>query len=202
MAQPVPKPATYADLERVPAHLVAELIDGVLHAQPRPLPKHAVSAARLGMSLGGPFDLGSGGPGGWLFMTEPELHLGHDVVVPDLAAWRRERMPVVTDEAFITLAPDWICEILSPFTERLDRNAKRRIYGKAGVAFLWLLDPRVLTLEAFQLVAGKWLLVGSAGGEEPVSFPPFDAITFPLSDLFPFDAPPETSGSVIPTAEG
>ncbi len=198
MSNPAKKRATYDDVLKAPAHLVAELIDGVLETHPRPVPKHAVSAARLGMSLGGPFDLGAGGPGGWIFMVEPELHFRYDVVVPDLAAWRRERMPVVTDEAFITLAPDWVCEILSPSTESLDRNAKRRIYGEAGVAFLWLLDPRSLTLEAFQLVAGKWLLVGSAGREEPVSFTPFDAITFPLSDLFPFEAPP----GVIPTAEG
>lgn len=192
------KRATYDDVLNAPAHVVAELIDGVLETHPRPVPKHAVSAARLGMSLGGPFDLGSGGPGGWLFMVEPELHLGHDVVVPDLAAWRRERMPVVPDEAYVTLAPDWVCEILSPSTEMLDRNAKRRIYAEAGVAFLWLVDPRTRSLEAFQLVADKWLLLSTVEASDPVSIAPFDAISFPLSDLFPFDAPEGTK----PTAEG
>ena len=190
--------ATYQDILNAPAHVVAELIDGVLETHPRPVPKHAVSAARLGMSLGGPFDLGSGGPGGWLFMVEPELHLSYDVVVPDLAAWRRERMPVITDDAYITLAPDWVCEILSPSTEMLDRNAKRRIYAEAGVAFLWLLDPRTRSLEAFQLAAGKWLLLNTVEASDPVSIAPFDAISFPLSDLFPFDAPQ----SAEPTAEG
>lgn len=198
MSRSAEKRATYDDVLNAPAHLVAELIGGALETHPRPVPKHAVSAARLGMSLGGPFDLGSGGPGGWLFMVEPELHLGRDVVVPDLAAWRRERMPVVPDEAFITLAADWVCEILSPLTEMLDRNAKRRIYAEAGVAFLWLLDPRTRSLETFQLVAGKWLLLNTVEAAEPVSIPPFDAISFPLSDLFPFDAPQ----SAEPTAEG
>jgi Uma2 family endonuclease len=189
MPKPATKRATYADVLNAPAHLVAELIDGALETHPRPVPKHAIAANALGFELTGPFQKGSGGPGGWLFMTEPELHFGENVVVPDLAAWRRERMPVAPDEPFITLAPDWACEILSPSTERLDRNAKRRIYGEAGVAFLWLLDPRTRTLEAFQLVAGKWLLIGVAEADEPVSFAPFDAISFPLSDLFPFDAP-------------
>jgi Uma2 family endonuclease len=198
MRKPATKRATYADVLNAPPHMVAELIDGALEMQPRPVPRHARSAARLGTSLGGPFDLGSGGPGGWIFMVEPELHLGENVVVPDLAGWRRERMPVVSDDAFVTLAPDWLCEILSPSTEMLDRNAKRRIYGEAGVAFLWLLDPRTRSLEAFQLVAGKWLLVGVAEADEPVSFVPFDAISFPLSDLFPFDAPPGSG----PATEG
>jgi Uma2 family endonuclease len=178
--------------------MVAELIDGVLETHPRPVPKHAIAANALGSELTGPFQKGSGGPGGWVFMVEPELHLGGHVVVPDLAGWRRERMPVVPDEAFITLPPDWICEILSPSTELLDRNAKRRIYGEHGVAFLWLLDPRTRALEAFQLVAGKWLLAGVAEADEPVGFTPFDAISFPLSDLFPFDAPPGQT----PASEG
>ena len=202
MANPAKKRATYDDILKAPAHLVAELIDGVLETHPRPVPKHAVSAARLGMSLGGPFDLGSAGPGGSVFMVEPELHLQYDVVVPDLAAWRRARMPVITDDAFITIAPDWVCEILSPSTEMLDRNAKRRIYAEAGVAFLWLLDPRTRLLEAFQLAAGKWLLLNTVEASDPVSIAPFDAISFPLSDLFPFDAPPESSVGSEPTAEG
>ncbi len=189
MPKPATRRATYADVLNAPPHVVAELIDGALETHPRPVPKHAIAAIELGTALSGPFRKGAGGPGGWIFMSEPELHLGSDVVVPDLAGWRRVRMPVITDEAFITLAPDWVCEILSPSTETLDRNAKRRIYAQAGVAFLWLLDPRTRTLEAFQLVADKWLLIGVAEGDEPVSFAPFDAISFPLSDLFPFDAP-------------
>jgi Uma2 family endonuclease len=198
MPKPATRRATYADVLNAPPHVVAELVDGALETHPRPVPRHAVAAARLGSSLGGPFDLGSSGPGGWIFMVEPELHLGTNVVVPDLAGWRRERMPVVPEEAFITLAPDWICEILSPATEMLDRNAKRRIYGEAGVLFLWLLDPRTRLLETFQLVAGKWLLVGVAEADEPVCYVPFDAISFPLSDLFPFDAPP----GLKPATEG
>ncbi len=198
MPKPATRHATYADVLNAPPHVVAELIEGALETHPRPVPKHAVAAIELGTALSGPFRKGAGGPGGWIFMSEPELHLGGNVVVPDLAGWRRERMPSIPDEPFLTLAPDWICEILSPSTEMLDRNAKRRIYGEAGVAFLWLLDPRTRSLETFQLVAGKWLLVGVAEADEPVSYVPFDAISFPLSDLFPFDAAPGT----IPASEG
>ncbi len=198
MAIPATKRATYDDVLNAPAHLVAELIDGVLETHPRPVPKHAVTAVELGSALAGPFRKGRGGPGGWLFMSEPELHFGPDVVVPDLAGWRRERMPTVQDEAFITLAPDWVCEILSPSTEKLDRNAKRRIYAEAGITYLWLLDPRTRSLEAFQLVTSKWMLIGVVDGDDHVSIAPFDAISFQLSDLFPFDAPP----GVTSTAEG
>jgi Uma2 family endonuclease len=189
MGAPSLKKATYADVLAAPPHVVAELIEGVLETHPRPVPKHAIAAIELGSALSGPFRKGRGGPGGWLFMSEPELHFGADVVVPDIAAWRRERMPAAPDEPFITLPPDWLCEILSPSTEMLDRNVKRRIYAQAGVAYLWLLDPRTRSLEAFQLVADKWLLLGVAEADEPVSFAPFDAISFPLSDLFPFDPP-------------
>jgi Uma2 family endonuclease len=139
--------------------------------------------------LHNPFQRGRGGPGGWVFMVEPELHFGSDVVVPDLAGWRRERMSALPEGAFITLAPDWVCEVISPATENLDRNAKRRVYGAAGVPHLWLLNPVERFVEAFQLVAGSWLLAGVADSTEQVSLPPFDAISFPLSDLFPFDPP-------------
>src|ERR1700739_3549628 len=119
-AENVGRRATYADLEAVPPHQVAELVGGVLHVMPRPAPRHARSASRLGMKLGGPFDLGEGGPGGWHILDEPELHFpvpnapGEiDALVPDLAGWRRERMPELPETAAFELAPDWICEVLS-----------------------------------------------------------------------------------------
>jgi Uma2 family endonuclease len=189
MAKPIPKRATYDDVLNAPSHVVAELIDGVLAQSPRPMPPHAAAANLLAFEITGPFQKGRGGPGGWIFAFEPELHLGANVLVPDLAGWRRERLPVIPLDEHISVAPDWVCEILSPSTANLDRNAKRRAYGEAGVAFLWLLDPRSRSLEAFQLVAGKWMLVGVVTDDEPVSLPPFDAISFPLSDLFPFDPP-------------
>jgi Uma2 family endonuclease len=110
------KPATYADVLAAPDHVVAEILDGELHLSPRPAPRHAAASSGLGGALHGPFDRGRGGPGGWRILDEPELHLGADVVVPDLAGWRRTRLPRLPDEAYFTLAPDWICEVVSPST--------------------------------------------------------------------------------------
>ena len=127
--------ATYDDLRQVPAHLVAEILDGKLYVSPRPAPRHARSSSGLGVSLG-PFDSGRGGPGGWYILDEPELHLAPDVVVPDLAGWRRERLPRLPNEAFFTLAPDWVCEVISPSTAAMDRVKKLTIYARESVA-LW-----------------------------------------------------------------
>lgn len=189
MAEAAVRQATYADLEAVPEHLVAEIIDGVLETHPRPRPRHAMAASDLSSVLGTPFRYGRGGPGGWIFMIEPELHLGPDVVVPDLAGWRRARMPTEPEDAFITTPPDWVCEILSPSTTRLDRGPKRRIYAEAGIGHLWLLDPAAGVLEGFALADGRWVLLATIQRGETVALPPFDAVPFPLDDLFPFDDP-------------
>lgn len=189
MADAAIREATYADLEAVPAHLVAEIIDGALETHPRPRPRHAIAAAGLAGELTPPFRHGRGGPGGWIFMIEPELHFGRQVVVPDLAGWRRERLPVEPDTAFVETPPDWVCEILSPSTARLDRGPKRRIYAEADVAHLWLLDPTDGVLEAFVLTGGRWLLAGTVQRGEDVALPPFEAAPFALDDLFAFDDP-------------
>ncbi len=190
MAEPARRRATYADLEAVPETQVAEIIDGVLETHPRPRPEHGAAAYELGGELRDPFGRGRGGPGGWIFLPEPELHLGPDIVVPDLAGWHRERLPTKPQDAFIAVAPDWVCEILSPSTARLDRGAKRRIYAGAGVQHLWLPDPEAGELEAFALAGGHWLLLATVQRGEMVNVAPFDAISFPLNDLFPFDTPP------------
>ena len=189
MSAPARKPATYEDLLKVPENLVAEIVGGELHTHPRPVPRHVAASTRLGLSLGGPFDFGSGGPGGWVFMVEPELHLGPDILVPDLAGWRRERLPSLPDTAWLETPPDWICEILSPSTAARDRGIKRQIYARAGVAHLWLLDPDAQVLEIFARAGEQWLLVSTVLGTGEVCAPPFEAITFPLANLFPFDAP-------------
>ena len=121
--------ATYQDVLEAPAHRVAEIVDGTLHTQPRLAMLHAPASSRLGGELTGPFDRGRGGPGGWWIVDEPELHFAEDVLVPDLAAWRRERMPDFPDAAYVTLAPDWLCEMLSPSTRKLDLHGKRPIYA-------------------------------------------------------------------------
>lgn len=189
MAETATRLATYADLEAVPDHLVAEIIDGALETHPRPRPRHATAAVELAGELVPPFRHGRGGPGGWIFMVEPEIHLGSQVVVPDLAGWRRERLPAEPDTAYVETPPDWVCEILSPATTRIDRGPKRRIYAEAGVGHLWLLDPGDGVLEAFALTGGRWLLLGTVQRGEMVELPPFDAVPFALDDLFPFDDP-------------
>ena len=177
--------ADYQDVLNAPAHMVAEVIDGTLHTQPRPAMAHAWASSGLGARLNPPFNYGDGGPGGWWIVDEPELHLGEDILVPDLAGWRRERMPDYPDTPYVTLAPDWVCEVLSPGTRRLDLHEKRPVYAREGVSWLWLVDPADRTQEAFELQDGHWLLIASAKDDEPVNIRPFDAVTFSLADLWP-----------------
>lgn len=184
MSQPAEQLATYEDLLNLPENLVGEIINGELHAHPRPAPKHARAYSVLGYRLGGPFDGGIDGPGGWWIIDEPELHLGSDILVPDLAGWRRERMPELPETAWFELAPDWVCEILSPSTARVDRGFKMPLYAANGVEHLWLVDPDVRTLEVYQLQGEHWLLLKTLHDDQALSQPPFDAIEFPLSSLW------------------
>jgi len=176
--------ATYDDLLALPENVVGEIIHGSLHTHPRPRPRHARSASSLNVKLGSPFDLGDNGPGGWWILVEPELHLGADVLVPDLAGWRRERLPKLPDAAWFDLAPDWVCEILSPATARIDRALKLPRYAAAGVAYCWLVDPDARTLEAYENQSGRWLLLGAWGGDDAARVAPFDAVELGLSALW------------------
>jgi len=178
------KPATYEDLFDLPENIVGEIIAGRLITHPRPAPRHARAYSSLGGELGGPFDLGRNGPGGWWILDEPELHLDGDILVPDLAGWRRSRMPKLPETAWFELPPDWVCEILSPSTARVDRAGKLPIYARHGVVHAWLVDPDQRTLEVFENREGKWLLLTVLENDAGVSQPPFDAITFPLSSLW------------------
>ena len=183
--------ATYADLEAVPTNMVAELVRGTLHTFPRPALRHARASSRLGGRLDGPFGLGEGGPGGWLILDEPELHFPDptapgeiDVVVPDLAGWRAERAPDL-GAAFATVAPDWVCEVLSPSTAAFDRDEKMPLYAREGVRHAWLVDPIARTLEVFALGAeGRWVLAGVHRDAARVRVEPFDAIALDLSVLW------------------
>jgi Uma2 family endonuclease len=176
--------ATYQDVLDAPPGMIAELMGGELHLQPRPALPHARTTSSLGGKIGGPFDYDGDGPGGWWILDEPECHLNGNVLVPDLAGWRRERLPKLPDEAFMTLAPDWVCEVLSPSTRSRDMVLKRSLYAEAGVGHLWFIDPDVRTLEAFALEGGRWVLIAALEGEADVSVPPFDAITFDLAALW------------------
>ncbi len=195
-AQSFPR-ATYQDVLDAPPHMVAEIVAGTLHLNPRPAPRHTVASSGLGANIGPPYFYGRGGPGGWWILDEPELHLDEDILVPDLAGWRRERMPEVPEAAYFTLSPDWVCEILSPSTRALDQGLKRAIYAREGVAHLWFVDPDARTLEAFELRDSQWVLLDTLTNNDPVSLPPFEAISFSLGDLWP-DAttgPENDSGS-------
>ena len=177
--------ATYQDVLDAPAHKVAEIIAGTLHTHPRPASRHAWASSGMGYELTGPFHRGRDGPGGWWIVFEPELHLSGDILVPDLAGWRRETMPVYPDSAFFDIAPDWACEVLSPSTRRIDTTAKRDIYAREGVSHLWFVDPDARTLEAFELRESQWVLIASLADNALVSVAPFDAISFPLGALWP-----------------
>lgn len=178
------RPATYEDLRAVPDSLVAEILDGELHTSPRRAPPHADASSGLGGALRGPFDRGRGGPGGWRILFEPEVHLAADVVVPDLAGWRRERLPSLPDEAFFSVAPDWVCEVLSPSTVAIDRVKKLAIYARERVAHVWLVDPLARTVEVLRFENGRWLIVATFGGFDLVRAEPFEALELDLSLLW------------------
>jgi Uma2 family endonuclease len=178
------QPATYEDLLKVPDHLLAEILAGELFVTPRPAPRHARASSGLGGLLWGPFDAGRGGPGGWLILDEPEVHLEGDVVVPDLGGWRRERLPALPDEAYFSLAPDWVCEVLSPSTASIDRVKKLSIYAREKVDHVWLIDPLARTLEVLRLENGRWLIVATFADADVVRAEPFEAVELDLSLLW------------------
>lgn len=178
------KQATYQDIIDLPENIVGEIINGRLETQPRPAPRHALASSSLGAELVSSFQKGRGGPGGWWILPEPECHLGPHVLVPDLAGWRKQRMPVLPETAWFDVVTDWVCEILSPSTARLDRSVKMPVYAQLGVAYLWLIDPLLQTLEAYQLHNSHWLLIETFANDQPVSIAPFSEHTFLLSDLW------------------
>jgi Uma2 family endonuclease len=178
------KPASHADLQALPDNVIGELVAGTLYVSPRPAMPHTFAASQLGVELGGPFNQGRGGPGGWFVLDEPEVHLGEDVLVPDLAGWRRERMPRVPRTAAVTLAPDWACEVLSPSTMALDRAAKLPVYARERVRHVWFVDPEARTLEVLRLEGERYTLLGTHAGPARVRAEPFDAIELELAILW------------------
>ncbi|HYO69380.1 MAG TPA: Uma2 family endonuclease [Archangium sp.] len=183
-------PSVEAAFQAAPEEMVAEILDGELHLSPRPARPHANVASNLGGILMAPFKFGRGGPGGWVIIDEPEMHLGPrpDKVVPDLAGWRRARLPDALGgdkaPAHYDLAPDWVCEILSERTRSRDKGQKMRIYAREGVRHLWHVDPLARTLEIFRLQEDPWVLVQSFSGEERVRAEPFEALELELALLW------------------
>lgn len=177
--KPARRPKRYDDVLAVPATKVAEILDGEIVVSPRPASPHAFANAVIGADLVGAFQRPPGdtrGPGGWWLLDEPELHLQDDVVVPDQAGWRRERMPSMPTVAAFTLAPDWVCEVISPGTEQIDRSRKMRIYAREGVGHLWLVDPLLRTIEVYTLRDGEWVVKAVHAGNEPARLTPFDVV--------------------------
>jgi Uma2 family endonuclease len=184
LAQPKNRPATYADLTALPDNVVGEIVDGELVVSPRPAPRHALATSYLGVEIGGSFGRRRGGPGGWLILDEPELHLGEQVLVPDLAGWLRERMPQIPETAWFELRPDWVCEVLSPSTAILDRTRKQDIYREHGVPWLWFVDPASRTVEVLRLSGSDWMVAGTFGGDGEKTVRPFDAVAIDLGALW------------------
>jgi Uma2 family endonuclease len=188
-----PRLELYEQYRRVPEHQRAEIIEGTLYVTPRPAPAHANAASVLGGELSGPFQRGRGGPGGRWILHEPELHLVElEPISPDLAGWRVERMPALPTTAYFTIVPDWVCEVLSPSTESIDRNKKLPLYAAHGVRHAWLVDPIARTLEVHTLgEERKWRHVQHYHGDTPLSVPPFEAVRLDIAALFspPVPAP-------------
>jgi Uma2 family endonuclease len=176
--------ATYQDVLDAPDEKVAEIIDGELVLSPRPSRRHAALASGLMGRLYDPFQRGLGGPGGWIILVEPELHFGRQILVPDLAGWRRERAEPNDESAFYTVAPDWVCEVLSPSTAGRDRTRKLPMYAREKVGHVWLADPALRTLEVLALVDERWSLVAAFLGDEQVRAPPFEAVELELAPLW------------------
>lgn len=179
--------ATYEDLLGLPEDVRGEVLNGVVVTAPAPLPKHSNAQRALGRFIGGPFhdDDGRGGPGGWWIFVEVDVRLGlHNIVRPDLAGWRRGRLPNPGEIRPIEAVPDWVCEILSPSTATRDRVVKRNLYAECGVANCWLVDVDARLLEAFVLRDGHWLLVGTYAEDAAARIPPFEDIQLEVGRLF------------------
>lgn len=186
------EPATYEDVLAAPEDMVAELIDGELFLQPRPAKPHALSASVLGADLLQRFHLGRGGPGGWWILDEPEIHFDRNVLVPDIAGWRRASTPHFDYEvAHYQEKPDWVCEVLSPSTANKDRLIKLDVYHRAHVEWAWLVDPIAQSIEVYQWAEKGWLRTHGVQGRETVRLDPFAEADLELDVIWPPD-PPES----------
>src|SRR4051812_20475451 len=187
------KPATYDDLRRLPEGMNGQIVNGELFATPRPNMGHGHVASTLSGELSGPFHIGRGGPGGWWIIFEPELHLGTDGLIPDLAGWRRERLPKMPNAPFMELAPDWICEITSSSTASFDRVRKLPVYLRAGVAYAWLVDPINRTIEALRRENDRWVVIDYSPGEPMARIEPFEVHELDLRLLWLDPEEPENT---------
>ncbi|MRG94411.1 Uma2 family endonuclease [Polyangium spumosum] len=177
--------ATYEDLLSLPPNVKGEILDGVLYTQPKPRFRHMRTATILGGNLSSPFDSGWTGPGGWWIVVEPGIELPDSPEVsPDIAGWRRERMPEPPEDVPITIVPDWVCEIFSPSTRNYDQRVKKPFYAKHGVSYLWFIDPEARLLTAHRLVNGRFQEIGIWGDDDHARIEPFDSVELSLSAIW------------------
>jgi Uma2 family endonuclease len=185
MAKLAKQRATYEDLFHIPENMTGEIIDGELIVTPRPSRKHVYTASALGSEVGPPYQFGrGGGPGGWIILDEPEIRLGENILVPDLAGWRRERFPLSEETNWISVTPDWVCEVLSPSTLRVDKIRKMPVYAQSGVLHFWLIDPLARTFDVFRLESGQWVVAGLYAEDDKVRAEPFQDIVIELVNLW------------------
>jgi Uma2 family endonuclease len=185
--KPSARPPTLADLDALPPGIVGEIIEGVLYTMTKPRSRHQRTGTGIGGDLRGPFDLGRGGPGGWWIIAEPGIELPNDTkeISPDVAGWRRERMPELPVDDPIRIVPDWVCEILSKPTRRHDQLVKLPYYAKVGVAYAWVVDLEARVLTAYRLEGGAWRVIGAYSDETEARIEPFDVVPLNVADWWP-----------------
>lgn len=184
MPEPARKQANYNDLLGLPENMIGEIIDGELSVTPRPSFDHAHAGSILGGELVPAYRLGRGGPGGWIILDEPEIWLSEHILVPDLAGWRKERLLGLPKTEWRSVSPDWVCEIVSPGTARIDKVRKMPIYAQFGVQHLWVVDPATRTLDVFQLDSGRWVLLASFAEDDRVRAEPFQDLEIELGNFW------------------
>ena len=189
--KPSTKPPTLADLDALPPGIVGEIIEGVLYTMTKPRMRHQLIGLEIGSDLLDPFGKGRGGPGGWWIVTEPGIELPDETkeISPDVAGWRRVRMPEMPIDEPIRVVPDWVCEILSRNTRRHDLVVKMPYYASIGVAYAWLVDLEAHVLIAHRLESGAWRTIGTYSDETEARIEPFDVMPLNVMDWWPPAAP-------------
>jgi Uma2 family endonuclease len=192
--KPGPGAPTLADLDALPPGTVGEIINGVLYTMTRPRARHQRTMTRIGSAVGEPFDMGHGGPGGWWIVTGPGIELPNTPEIsPDVAGWRRERMPELPGDEPIRLVPDWVCEILSRTTRRHDQLIKMPYYAEVGVPYSWIVDLEARVLTAQRLESRHWVTIGTYSDETEARIAPFDAVPLNVADWWPPAVPTSTT---------
>lgn len=180
--------ATFADMATLEAEgRCIELVGGGIVDKASPSAAHADAQGALAALLRPRFHRQDGDepPGGWWILPEVDIAFGlHDVLRPDVAGWRRARVPVRPSSYPVDVSPDWVCEVLSPSTAHRDLGVKREIYHRHEVAHYWVVDVEKQILLVYRREPAGYTLVLSAGPGERVRAEPFDACSLDMDELF------------------